>query len=233
VWKWDVKTDQAQKMARAKPAISEIRMQPMKRFDMPADCWTRERQAHALAPSRFFARPCRPAITIIRAWLTGVGLLMIGIAAYATDSRTSPPGWNWGSQAFTGGGPEACDGVPTSVPTVCGPYIYAAGIKAKSHSQMVTVVATAGMSNTGSSAGNLCEPWGGTVNAIILQANISSGAVISTQAGASEPPNYKTYVLWPMSLNFVLPAGQSAVIYLYGGSNGSGCGTFTFSLSSM
>jgi hypothetical protein len=82
-------------------------------------------------------------------------------------------------------------------------------------------------------SGNLCAPWGGTVTAITLQASISTGAVISTQAGASDPPSYKTYVLWPMSLNFVLPAGQGATIYLYGGSNGRGCGTFKFTLTSM
>ncbi len=173
------------------------------------------------------------AIATIRSGLTGVGLLLVAMAAYATDSRTSPPGWSWASQAFTGGGPEACNGVATSVPTVCGPYIYAAGINAQPHAQLVAVTATAGMTYTGSSTGNLCEPWEGTVNAIILQASVSSGAVISTQAGASEPPNYKTFVLWPMSLNFVLPAGQGATIYLYGGSNGSGCGTFTFTLTSM
>ncbi len=169
----------------------------------------------------------------IRAWVTGAGLLMMGMAGYATDSRTSPPGWNWGSQAFTGGGPEACNGAPTSVLTVCGPYINSAGINAQSHAQSVTVVATAGMTNTGSTAGNLCSPWGGTVNAITLQARISSGAVVSEQAGASEPPDYKTYVLWPMSFHFVLPANQGATISLSGGSNGSGCGTFTFTLSSM
>jgi hypothetical protein len=176
----------------------------------------------------------RAMIMNIRAWLIGVGLLMIGVAGYAGDSRTSPPGWNWGSQAFAGGGPEACNGSPAAILTVCGPYISSAGIAATlSHAQMVTVVATAGMSSTGSTAGNLCSPWGGTVTAITLRASISSGAVISTQASASEPPNYKTYILWPMSLNFVLPAGQSATIYLSGGSNGSGCGTFTFTLTSM
>lgn len=169
----------------------------------------------------------------IRAWLIGAGLLMIGVAGYAGDSRTSPPGWNWGSQAFAGGGPEACNGSPAAVLTVCGPYINSAGIAQQPHAQHVTVVATVGMSSTGSTAGNLCSPWGGTVTAITLQATISSGAVISTQASASEPPNYKTYVLWPMSLPFVLPAGQGATISLRGGSNGSGCGTFTFTLTSM
>ncbi len=169
----------------------------------------------------------------IRGWLTAVGLLMIGATGHATDSRTSPPGWSWGSQAFAGGGPEACNGSPASVLTVCGPYTGSASIASKSNAQMVTIAATVGMSSTGSTAGNLCSPWGGTVTAITLQATISSGAVMSTQASASEPPNYKTYVLWPMSLNFVLPANQGATISLRGGSNGSGCGTFTFTLTSM
>ena len=167
----------------------------------------------------------------IRTWLIGVGLLMMGAGGYTADSRTSPPGWNWGSQAFAGGGPEMCNGAPASVLTVCGPYIGSAGIAAQSHAQEVLVWATAGMSSTGSSAGNLCSPWGGTVTAITLQASVSSGAVISMQAGASEPPNYKTYVLWPLSFHFALPAGQSATVRLSGGSNGSGCGTFSFTLS--
>lgn len=169
----------------------------------------------------------------IRACLIGIALLMMGMSGYCADSRTSPPGWNWGSQAFTGGGPEACNGSPATAVTVCGPYTGSATITAQSHPQMVTVVATVGMSSTGSTAANLCAPWGGTVTAITLQATISSGAVMSTQAGASEPPNYKTYVLWPMSLPFMLPANQSATISLRGGSNGSGCGTFTYTLTSM
>jgi hypothetical protein len=170
---------------------------------------------------------------ICRAWLLGVGLLGMAASGYATDSRTSPPAWNWGTSGFTGGGPEACNGAPASVVTVCGPYTSSAAINAQSHAQSVTVWATAGMSSTGSSALNLCAPWGGTVTAITLQATVSSGAVISTQAGASEPPSYKTYVLWPLSLQFDLPAGQSATIRLSGGSNGTGCGTFKFALSAI
>jgi hypothetical protein len=86
------------------------------------------------------------------------------------------------------------------------------------------------MNTTGSSAGNLCSPWGGTVTAITLQAVSSTGSVLSTQAGASEPPDYKTFILWPMSLTFGIPAGQGATIYLWGGPNGSGCGMFTYVL---
>ena len=212
---------------------SEIHMQPMQRFIVPADGRAGGWLAYVLRGLRVVASKCGTAIVSFRAWLTGVGLLMIGIGGYATDSRTSPPSWGWGSRVFAGGGPEACDGSPTSVPTVCGPYIYSAGIGVQSHAQLVTVVATAGMNYTGSGVGNLCEPWQGTANAIVLQADISSGAVISTQAGASEPPSYKTFVLWPMSLNFVLPAGQSAGIYLSGGPNETGCGTFTFTLTAI
>jgi hypothetical protein len=168
-----------------------------------------------------------------RTWTFGIGLLLTAAMAFASDSRTSPPGWSWGSNGFTGGGPEACNGAPTTVLTVCGPFTTSATIVALSHAQSVTVWATVGMSSTGSSAPNLCSPWGGTVNAITLQATVSSGAVISSQASASEPPNYKTYVLWPLSLQFELPAGQGATIRLSGGPNGTGCGTFRFALSSM
>jgi hypothetical protein len=168
-----------------------------------------------------------------RTWAIGIGVLLTAAVAFASDSRTSPPAWGWGSNGFTGGGPEACNGAPTTVLTVCGPFTSSATITAQSHAQSVTVWATAGMTNTGSSAGNLCSPWGGTVNAITLQATVSSGAVIASQAGASEPPDYKTYVLWPLSLQFVLPAGQGATIRMSGGSNGTGCGTFRFTLSSM
>lgn len=175
----------------------------------------------------------RTANVSVRVRLIGIGLLMIGMSGYGADSRTSPPGWSWGSQAFAGGGPEACNGSPTTAVTVCGPYTGSVVIASQSHPQMVTVFATVGMSSTGSTAANLCAPWGGTVTAMTLQATISSGAVFSTQASASEPPNYKTYVLWPMSLPFMLPAGQSATISLSGGPNGSGCGTFKFTLTSM
>ena len=161
--------------------------------------------------------------------LSALLMLLVGATASADSASWSPPPLT--SQAS--GQPEACNGSLTSVLTVCGPYVYQAAINAQGYAQVVTVSATAGMTNTGSGAGNLCSPWGGTVNAMTLQANISSGAVISTQAGASEPPSYKTYVLYPMSLNFVLPAGQSAMIYLYGGANGTGCGRFTYTLSSM
>ena len=169
----------------------------------------------------------------MRTWALGMGLLLAAGFAFATDSRTSPPGWGWGTNGFTGGGPEACNGTPTSKLTVCGPFTGSAAIGQQSHAQSVTVWATAGMNNTGSSAGNLCAPWGGTVNAIVLQATISSGAVIASQVGASEPPNYKTLVLWTLPLHFELPAGQSATIRLSGGSNGTGCGTFQFTLTSM
>jgi hypothetical protein len=220
-------------MARAKRQKSADLHAAIGGLCMSVDLWARDCRADLFTTSPFCVGKRRATITSIRAWLIGAALLMMGMAGYATDSRTSPPGWNWGSQAFTGGGPEACNGSPTSVPTVCGPYIYSAAINAQTHAQMVMVVATVGMTSAGSYADNLCAPWGGTVDAITLEAGISSGAVISTQAGASEPPSYKTYVLWPMSLNFVLPAGQAAMIYLVGGANGSGCGTFTFTLTSM
>ena len=167
-----------------------------------------------------------PAITA-----TFLSMLSLAGSASAQDSA------HWaapmlGASASTGLSPETCSGSATSNVTVCGPAVYSAGISAQSHAQFVTVAATTGMTSTGSSAANLCSPWGGTVTAITLEAVSSGGAVLSTQAGASEPPSYKTYVLWSMSLTFVVPAGQGATIYLTGGPNGKGCGTFTYSLFS-
>jgi hypothetical protein len=155
--------------------------------------------------------------------------LSLTVPAGAQDSaHWSAP--TLSASASSGLSPEACNGSAVSNVTVCGPVVYSAGISAQSHAQFVTVAATTGMTSTGSSAGNLCSPWGGTVTAITLEAVSSSGAVLSNQAGASEPPSYRTYVLWPMSLTFVVPAGQGATIYLFGGPNGTGCGMFTYSL---
>jgi hypothetical protein len=153
---------------------------------------------------------------------------LAGLAGAQDSAHWAAPALS--ASASTGLSPEACNGSATANVTVCGPVVSSAGISAQSHAQFVTVAATTGMTSTGSSAGNLCAPWGGTVTAITLQAVSSSGAVLSTQAGASEPLNYRTYVLWSMSLTFVVPAGQGATISLSGGPNGTGCGTFKYSL---
>jgi len=163
---------------------------------------------------------------------TSVAALIVisdtGVAMAQDSAHVTPPVLSVSSKA--GLSPEACNGSAAANVTVCGPAVSSAGIAAQSHSQFVIVAATTGMTSTGSSAGNLCAPWGGTVTAITLRAVSSTGAVLSTQVGASEPPSYKTYVLWSMSLPFVIPAGQGATIYLSGGPNGSGCGTFTYVL---
>jgi hypothetical protein len=149
-------------------------------------------------------------------------------SADATDStQWTPPALANQMSSFS---PEACNGTPTTNVTICGPSVSSAAVIAQSHAQFVTVQATVGMTSTGSSASNLCSPWGGTVAPITLQVVISGGGVLSVQAGASEPPSYPVFLIWPMSLPFLIPANQGATISLSGGPNGKGCGTFTYSI---
>lgn len=163
------------------------------------------------------------------AW-TGLMIGSLGGSAGAVDStQWTPPSL---VNQMSSASPETCTGAAATSVTVCGPYTGSATIAAQSHAQSVNLWATVGMTSSGSSATGLCAPWGGTVTAITLQAALSSGAVLSTQSGASEPPSYKTYVVWPMALPFIVPAGQGATITLSGGSNGKGCGSFTYTLYS-
>src|SRR4051812_14284412 len=144
---------------------------------------------------------CRPL------WKGVCALIIVGQAgggAAAQDSaHLVPPALSVSSRS--GLSPEACNGSAAANVTVCGPSISSAAISQQAHAQFVTVAATTGMTSTGSSAANLCAPWGGTVTAINLRVVSSSGGVLAAQAGASEPPSYKTYILWPMSLTFVIP----------------------------
>lgn len=103
-----------------------------------------------------------------------------------------------------------------------------ATISARAYSQLVTVAAIAGMSGTGSTGGSLCSPNGWGTNHVTLQARASGGATLANQAAASEPPQYLTYVTWPLSITFIVPPNQSATITLTGGPNNLGCGTFTY-----
>jgi hypothetical protein len=138
------------------------------------------------------------------------------------------------NQIGTPGVPEDCGGNQASSPIMCSPDPDSnfSWVPAQSHPQLVTVAATVGMYHTGGANGtNLCDGtnWPGDTNAVTLQAS-SGGVVLASQSGAGEPPNYRTFVLWPMSITFVVPAGQAASIYLYGGPNGLGCGTFSYAL---
>lgn len=98
----------------------------------------------------------------------------------------------------------------------------------------VSIAGTTGYSYTGSNTGGApyyCNTNDGNLGSrIVLTATPSSGSPESVSANYAHI-SYGTAVMYPISMTYVIPAGESVTFRLSGGADGYGCGYFQYQVN--
>lgn len=98
----------------------------------------------------------------------------------------------------------------------------------------VSISGTTGYSYSGGNTGSspyYCNTSDGNLgNQILLTATPSSGSSETVTANYAHI-NYGTAVMYPISMSYVIPAGESATFRLSGGADGYGCGYFSYQVN--